>query len=530
MTHLQPGSDDRIEVAAAAGRVIGLREDGVAVFRGIRYAEPPRGDLRFAPPVDAAPVEVIDATTWGAVSLQDLDPLPRQLPGTEGYYYQPDIEFSEDCLQLNVWAPPEATNGAPVLVWFHGGGFVWGSGTGPWVDGSRFAREQGLVVVTVTYRLGLLGNLWFGDIDPQNSDLGLQDQTAALRWVSRNIAAFGGDPERVTIMGQSAGGLAACAHLVAPGSRGLFHGAVVISGHLGMTPSVADATAFRARALAGLSVDSTGDVLAQLRSLSTARILQVQRELGLSAGGFPLVADGVVMPAVPLDAVRRGDGAAVPLLLGFDAEENRLWSITDGIPAVPARQLLTGLLVDEVLTDQALALYADLDVDSAESYYPVINDQAWAVPSQALADAHATAGNPVFAYEFVRESPVVAGPHSTRVGAAHLSELPFFFGNLDAPGVPDLLGHEVLSDPALRGLADRVSATIAAFVRTGTPDGGPLGAWPATKPGARVTMVIGEGPDAISRAVPDRHAERTAFWTAQTGAASLLDLITAEAG
>lgn len=530
MTHAQPASGDRIEVNAPAGTVTGLREHGVAVFRGIRYAEPPRGDLRFAAPVDAAPVEAIDATSFGAVSLQDLDPLPRQLPGTEGYYYRHDVEFSEDCLRLNVWTSSDATGDAPVLVWFHGGGFLWGSGTGPWVDGSRFVREHGLVVVTVSYRLGLLGNLWLGDVDPHSSDLGIQDQTSALRWVQRNIASFGGDPGRVTLMGQSAGGLSVCAQLIAPAARDLFHGAIVISGHLGMTPSVADAVAFRERAFAGLAVDPDGDVLAQLRRLSTSRILQVQRELGLGPGGFPLVTDGVVLPASPLDAVARGDAAPVPLLLGVDAEENRLWSITDGVAPVPARQLLTQLLGAGADLEEALGLYADLDLDAPESYYAVINDQAWAVPSQALADAHTAAGHPAYAYEFARESPVVAGPLGTTVGAAHLSELPFFFGTLDAPGVPDLLGDEVLTDPALQRLATQVSGTVAAFVQTGTPDGGPLGPWPATTPDARVTMVIGEGPDAASRAVAGHHAARIAFWRGRTGVPSVLDLISADAG
>lgn len=529
MTQSQAGSGEPIEVSAPAGRVTGLHADGVAAFRGIRYAEPPRGDLRFAAPVDAAPVEAIDATRNGPVSLQDLDPLPRQIPGAEGYYYAPDIEFSEDCLRLNVWTTPETAD-APVLVWFHGGGFVWGSGTGPWVDGSRFAREHGLVVVTVTYRLGLLGNLWLGDHDPRSSDLGIQDQTSALRWVQRNIASFGGDPGRVTIMGQSAGGLSVCAQLVAPDARGLFHGAVVISGHLGMTPSVDDAKAFRAKVLDGLAVDPDGDVLAQLRGLSTARILQVQRELGLTLGGFPLVTDDVVLPSAPLDHVRAGQAAPVPLLLGVDAEENRLWSITDGIAPVPARELLASILGDGPELAEALALYADLDVDAPESYYAVINDQAWALPSQALADAHAAAGHPAYAYEFARESPVVAGPHRTTVGAAHLAELPFFFGALDAPGVPELLGADVLTDPALRRLADDVSGTVAAFVRTGSPDRGPLGAWPATTPDARVTMVIGGGADATSAATPDHHAARLAFWRTRAGAPSVLDLISADAG
>src|ERR1700712_1471501 len=227
-------SGSRVEVTAPAGQVTGITRDGVALFRGIRFAEPPVGDLRFAAPVDAAPVDAIDATTWGPISLQDLDPLPRALPGTENYFYAPGVTSSEDCLNLNIWTPEAdaAAEPLPVLFWIYGGGFLCGSGTGGWVDGTRYARDHGVIVVTMNYRLGLLGNLWLGDLEPTASDLALQDQISALRWVQRNIASFGGDPGRVTISGQSAGGMSVAALLTAPAARGLFHGAAVISGHL----------------------------------------------------------------------------------------------------------------------------------------------------------------------------------------------------------------------------------------------------------------------------------------------------------
>jgi para-nitrobenzyl esterase len=510
------GAGERVRVDAPAGRISGLRRDDVALFRGIRYAESPTGPLRFAAPVDAARVEEIDATAWGPVSLQDLDPLPARIPGAEGYYYPPEITFSEDCLRLNVWTSERADADAPVLVWFHGGGFTWGSGTGPWVDGTRFAAEHGLVVVTVTYRLGLLGNLWLGDIDPTASDLGIQDQQSALRWVQRNIAAFGGDPGRVTLMGQSAGAMSVGAHLVSPASRGLFHGAAMISGHLGIAPSVADAVAFRKQVLEALRVDPARDVLAQLRTVSTTRIQAVQRSFGLVPGGFPLVRDGVVLPEEPVAAVGRGEGAPVPLLIGCDSEEMRLFSITDSLAPLPIDELLGGLLGDdEVLAREARALYAELGLDDVALSYVIQNDQAWASPIAALAEAHGAAGNAAYQYEFTRRSPVHAGVHDTEVGAAHLSELPFFWGNLDAPGVPDLLGDDVLTDPALRLLADRVSGTVARFVATGSPDGGPLGAWPASTPDARTTMVIGVE---ASAAQSDARARRVAFWRRQATA------------
>ncbi len=515
----------RLDVRAPAGLVTGLARDGVAVFRGIRFAEPPVGELRFSAPVDAAPVDSIDATAWGSVSLQDLDPLPRRLPGTENYFYSPEVVTSEDCLNLNVWAPlPDAgAEPAPVLFWIFGGGFLCGSGTGPWVDGARYAREHGVVVVTINYRLGLLGNLWLGDIDPSASDLALQDQISALRWVQRNIAAFGGDPARVTIMGQSAGGMSVSALLTAPDARGLFHGAVVLSGHLAGVRTVEQAIATRTRVLHELGVDPESDVLAQLRELSTLRILQVQRELGIGIMAFPLVSDDVVLPADPLRAIRDGEAAPVPLLLGVDSQEDRLFTLTGwaGGPSDSSallRSLLDGA-PDDVVTEAA-ALYSRVGADDTDRQYSITNDHNWAAPSQALADAHAAAGNPTFQYEFSRRSTALDGA----VNAAHLTEVPFFWGNLDASGVADLLGDDVLTDPRLHELAERVSGTIARFVTTGSADGGPLGAWPQTTPDARSTMVI----DVEYGVERDRNAERIAFWRNHDSAPAL-STVTGEA-
>jgi para-nitrobenzyl esterase len=511
-------SEPRVEVIAPAGRVTGIARTGIALFRGIPFAEPPVENLRFAAPVDAAPVDEIDATNWGPIPLQDLDPLPRALPGTENYFYAPGVTTSEDCLNLNIWAPALDADAepAPVLFWIFGGGFLCGSGTGPWVDGSRYAREHGVVVVTINYRLGLLGNLWLGDIETTASDLALQDQISALRWVQRNIASFGGDPERVTIMGQSAGGMSVAALLTAPDARGLFHGAAIISGHLAGVRTVEQALETRARVLHELAVDPDADILAQLRELSTLRILQVQRELGIGVRAFPLVTDDVVLPADPLGSIRDGEAAPVPLLLGVDSEEDRLFTLT-GWAGEPrdTSSLLRTLLGDDSLdaVAEAEALYRTVGTDDVDRQYLISTDQSWAAPSQALADAHSAAGNPTFHYEFSRKSSALDG----RVDAAHLAELPFFWGTLDAPGATELLGDDILTDPALIDLATRVSGTIAQFVKTGTADAGPLGTWPVTTPAARVTMVI----DVEPRAEHDRHAERIAFWRTHDSAEAL---------
>jgi para-nitrobenzyl esterase len=168
-----------VEAEAPAGRFRGLQRDGVATFRGIRYAQPPVGPLRFAPPLPAMrPVGLCDALAAGPISIQDIDPLPLVIPGAENNYYGPNAVASEDCLNLNVWSADLAGR-APVLVWIHGGAFLCGSGSGPWLDGSRHARDNGLVVVTLNYRLGYLGGLFLGDYDSAVQTLRLRQSSEA---------------------------------------------------------------------------------------------------------------------------------------------------------------------------------------------------------------------------------------------------------------------------------------------------------------------------------------------------------------
>jgi para-nitrobenzyl esterase len=506
----------RIEVSAPAGRVTGMGDGGVGIFRGIRFAQPPVGDLRFAAPVDAAPVQQIDATDFGPVSLQDIDPLPRAIPGTENNFYAPGAVTSEDCLNLNIWTG-DTDGSAPVLFWIHGGAFMYGSGTGPWTDGSRYAREHGVVVVTVNYRLGLLGNLWLGDLDPTASDLALQDQVSALRWVQRNIAAFGGDPNRVTIAGQSAGAMSVAALMTAPAARGLYARAIVESGHVAVGRTVTEALATREVLFHALAVDPEGDVLAQLRAMSTLRLLQVQREFGIGIRAFPIVTDGVVLPTDLLEAIRGGSAQGVDLIIGTTAEEDRLFSVTGWANEhATVVTVLAGLLTDPADAAAAEELYGEVPGSDRDRQFIINTDHGWASPARMLADAHAAAGNRVFHYDFARRSGALDG----RVGAAHLAELPFFWGNLDAPGVTSLLGDDVLTDPGLIDLGDRLSGTIAQFVATGSADGGPLGSWPVFTADARDTLVI----DVEPAVVRDHKVVRLDFWASHDSAPALANV------
>ena len=499
---------DLSDVTAPCGVVHGIREPGVHVFRGIPYAAAPTGELRFAPPQPAPRVDHIDATRFGAISIQDVDPLPEALPGTERNFYADGALPDEDCLNLNVWTA-DPSGSAPVYVYIHGGGFLCGSGTGEWIDGARLAREHGIVVVTINYRLGLLGNLWLGDVDPRASNLAIQDDIQALRWVSENIAAFGGDPGRVTVGGESAGGMSVLALLCAPDARGLFQRAVVESAHLGMFPSVEAARSATRTVLRDLQIDPEGDVLAQLRATSLLRLAAVQRRYGIGLGAVPLVADDVVIDGDPARALADGCARDIDLLIGSTAEEDRLFHITGW--AAPTRTIAEAaaqLLPDEESRAQAVEAYARLQeergLDAAGIDAVIATEHGWAEPVRAAALAHAGSGGRTYHYELAWASAVPG------VGAAHLIDLPFFFGTLDQPGVPALLGDEVLTDPATIALGDAVSSSLARFVATGDLSEGPLGPWPLYTDGDRATMVL----DRASHVEIDHLAERLDFWSA----------------
>jgi para-nitrobenzyl esterase len=501
------------EVDAPCATVVGLVDDGVHVFRGIPYAQPPVGALRFAPPEPLTRQDHIDATRFGAVSLQEIDPLPLAVPGTEHNFYTLDVVASEDCLSVNVWtADPDGS--APVYVYIHGGAFLYGSGTGPWISGANLAKHHGIVVVTLNYRLGLLGGLYLGDYDRRSSNLALQDQIQALRWVQENIAAFGGDTSRVTVGGESAGAMSVIALLTAPAARGLFQRAVVESGHADAMMTVEQARSSTTRVLEALHIDpSAPDVLDRLRAVSTFRIGAVQREFGIAVRTFPLVTDEYVLPSDPLGEI--GDGCArdIDLVLGSMREEDRLFTITGwGGGERSIESTVSGLLPDAVSRERAVAMYEALrsaDADDDAITYWITGDHGWGEPLRRLALAHSSSGGRTYHYEFAWASAARDGA----VGAAHLVDLPFFFGNLDAPGVTDLLGEEARTDLETLALGQDVSATLAEFVRSGDLSSSPVGVWRPFTATDRATMILDRG----SELVVDHLAERLDFWADQHG-------------
>ncbi|MGI5163067.1 carboxylesterase/lipase family protein [Spirillospora sp. CA-253888] len=403
-------------VRTRAGGVRGGREDGVTVFRGVPYAAPARRFTEPAPPVP-----------WNGVrDMRTFGPPAAQRPGRMAWV--PGLEIDpaagrENCLTLNVWTPalPEPGEGPrPVLVFLHGGAFVFGSGAQPMYRGDVLARDHGLVVVTVNYRLGVLG---FGHDDHIPANLGLRDQVAALEWVRDNIAAFGGDPAQVTLAGNSAGGTSVLALMAAPAAQGLFARAAALS-----PLPYGFATPQKARALTGAFRRALGRALP--RSAPLRAVLDAEADALLTRppveGVLPIapVVDGEFLPRHPMDAVRSGTAARVPLLVTTTAEEMRLFAALD------PENLSRAAVRTEVVFDR---------------------------PAAELARWHREHGAPVRRHRFTHRSPLVRA--GVALGAAHLVDVPFYLGTLHDRRVAPLTG----SGPDTIRLGRRAAAAFAAF-------------------------------------------------------------------
>jgi len=479
-------------VETACGKVRGLRKDGVVHWRGIPYAQPPLGPLRFLPPRPPAPwTGERDATRFGALAEQSRDPRIAMMSGAG-----PKVEMSEDCLVLNVTSP--AADGArrPVVVWIHGGAFIMGSGSQPLYNGTSFAARHDLVVVTINYRLGVFGMLYLGDLVGEPYRQGnalLLDQIAALRWVRENIAAFGGDPARITVMGESAGAISIGCLLGMPAARGLFDRAILQSGAPALgQPRRDDATAVTRAVLAELGVGA-GD----LADVPADRLLaaqdRVNRAYGISA--FVPFVDGETIPRSPTEAVRDGDGARVPILLGTNRDEWTLFDALFGVASTEAMKArLRGRLGDAFPRTHAAYLAARAArpptgpaprAAEAAAWLDAIGDAVLRVPVLRLADAHARHA-PAWMYRFDWESPALDG----RLGAAHALELPFVWNMLDLAASQVL----VADLEAARPLAAQLHAAWAAFIRGDAPAADGLPAWPIYEEPRRATMLIDRAP------------------------------------
>ena len=478
-TVLDPETPVMVSGGAVRGAAAARNADVVA-FKGIPYAAPPVGDLRWRPP---APVRgwqgVRDASASGPICIQN---------GGQ------DVPQDEDCLLLNVWAPRETGAPRPVLFWIHGGGYTGGSGSTAIYDGTQLAAD-GAVVVTINYRLNVFGFLAHPALSAESphgasGNYGLLDMVTALEWVRDNIAAFGGDPGRVTIFGESAGGGAVMSVMLVPHAGGLFHGAIAQSNWINgwdRQLEAAEAQGVRVAAALGIAEDAE-DPLAAMRVASAADVLAASNaDAGnafMRTGNVwaPNV-DGWAIPDDPLAMYRAGRQHPVPLITGLNGNEGSLMTRGMDIPDAAAFETYVRSVYPE-LADDMLAHYdASSPAAAKAAVDKVVHDLYFAGPVRAQAAAQAAAGAPTWLYHFTHVPPTAWG---AALGSHHAAELVYVFGTLtrrDEGGERPLglspVGDYTDTDTAL-------SATMRAywvqFAATGDPNREGLPPWPAFDP------------------------------------------------
>ena len=492
-------------VETKQGKVEGREKDGVLLFAGVPYAAPPVGRRRFRPPEPHDGWQgVRDAKRFGAAAPQLASPLfPDGLPKRQ----------DEDCLFLNIHTPASDDKRRPVFVWIHGGGFRTGQSAIPWYNGHSFASRGDIVAVSLNYRLGALAFTHLAEICgsdfASSGTLGTLDQIAALRWIQENIAAFGGDPERVTIAGESAGGMSTGTLLGCPQAAGLFRAAIPQSGAMHHPISAEDATRVARELVKELG---TEDIEA-LQGFPVERILEaqgaVERRLKKSRADeievvgedmpFRPCVDGRVLPQPPLEALRAGLSSDVAVMVGWTRHETTLWGA--GLFGKTADQRLLHGIARQHLPDpeRAIETYrksrpGDSDHDIAIA---LTTDHIFRIPALRLAEAHTARGGRTYVYEFSWEA-------SERLRATHALEIPFAFNNLNQHGL-DFFGP----GPFPQELADSMHNAWIAFVRSGDPNGGGLPKWPTFDPKRCALMEFGdrvgllENPGAEERALWD---------------------------
>lgn len=500
-------------VETVAGKVEGLERAGILQFRGIPYGWADR----FRPAEPAPPWSgVLDATQFGPSA-------PQEPSATDTLFGTEDQVSGEDCLVLNVFTPAADDRRRPVMVWIHGGGFTSGSGRSPYYNASKLAERGDVVVVTVNYRLGALGFLYLdhvaGDLAGSGVN-GLRDQIESLRWVRDNIAGFGGDPGRVTIFGESAGAMSIGALLAAPEATGLFHQAVLQSG--AAENVLAPETAMRVTESFLDHLDLTGADVEPLLDMPVEEILSAQAAAmtsvltsrpdprrpgsGYLQLPFQPVVDGGLLTRTPLDAVRAGSAAGVPLVVGTNMDEWNLFAIQDSLGDIGPERLRRRVVrvLGEDRGDEAIELYraARPGAHSSKLWCALMTDRIFRMPAVRLAEAQMphVAEGAVSMYRFDYRSKAMGG----LAGACHAIEIPFVFDTVEQEGVRMLLGG---IDDETRHLARLCSTAWTTMAHHGRPAHAELD-WPAYTLDRRATAVLNR----TTGVVDDPEGEVREFW------------------
>jgi len=466
-------------VNTSSGKIEGYQENQQFVFKGIPYAAPPVGKLRWLPP---QPVKswggIRSAKGFGSIAPQ------YQLPGGEMMEnLRIDEPQDEDCLYLNIWTPEADGSRRPVMVWIHGGTFIIGSGSQEMFRGNTLVSRGDVVLVTINYRLGALGFMNLKEITqgriPATGCEGLLDQIAALDWVRKNIEAFGGDPDNITVFGESAGAMSIGALMGMPAAKGKFRKAILESGGAGTVGLLEDSAATAEKYLDILGLKATdGD---SLYSLTVPQILAAQRKLNVllhkkdnRITPFQPVVDGSVMPEIPIQAINKGSAQGVPILAGSNLDEFKLFNAIDRNfrkmdEAGMIRRLKAFIPPDRV--SDCIAAYREArgrrgeGTSAGDILTAVQSDYMFRIPVLRLVEAQCGNGQPAYNYLFTWKSPLMKG----KLGACHTLEIGFVFGNYD-----DRFHG---AGPETAALSQKMQDAWIAFARTGNPSCENLGVW-----------------------------------------------------
>ena len=460
-------AEDAPVVTAPAGAVKGEANGSLHIFRGMPYAQAPVGTFRWKAPVTA--------TTWSGVrDATQFGPACYQPPSrVNSIYTDPLPAMSEDCLSLNVWAPADAKK-TPVMVWIHGGALTGGASRESMYDGAALAK-RGIVVVSINYRLGVLGYLAHPELSAENADntsgnYGLLDQIEALRWVRRNIAAFGGDPDNVTIAGESAGGLSVIYLMASPEARGLFHKAIFESSYMISTPELhKSAFGHDSAETSGVKMATAlgAKGIADLRAMDAAALTDKAPLTGFLPFGN---IDGHVLTRQMVEVFDRGEQAPVPVLVGFNIGEIRsLMFLAPPVPATPDDYI--DAIRDRYgdLAKAYLKLYPPTDL--AESIIEAPRDALYGWTAERIALKQTALGQPAFLYLWDHGYPAA---DNARLHGFHASEVPYVFGTADEtpPYWP-----KMKATPDEVRFARAMGDYWASFVRTGVPSADGEPAW-----------------------------------------------------
>ena len=498
-SHAQEMKSTLLQVKVANGLLEGVSESGVSVFRGVPFAKPPVGELRWKAPQPFP--------NWNGVRKADkFGPRPMQK------FIFTDMKFrsdsaSEDCLYLNVWTPAKSVKDRlPVLVYFYGGGFIAGGSSEYRYDGESMAR-RGIVAVTVNYRLGIFGFMAHPELTKESphhasGNYGLLDQAAALKWVQQNISAFGGDPKKITIAGESAGSFSVSAQMASPLSKNIIAGAIGESGSLlGKNSTVSLSIAEKSGEDFGQKIGAA--TIAELRKIPADKLLDESMKPG--SGRFSVDVDGYFFPKPPIEIYAAGEQAKVPLLAGWNSEEGNYANLLQGkAPTAEnfnsAVQKRFGENADEILKAYKVSdseSVKEAGTDLAGALFIAYGTWKWSdVQSQ-------TSNQPVYRYFYAHPRPALRDEkenqqHKPATGAVHSADIEYAMGNLSTNRVYDW-------QPVDYKISEIFQGFFANFIKTGNPNGLGVPWWPAVKSGgpAEVMHI-----DANSGAQKEKHRDQ----------------------